>query len=79
MNPAKMIDELRTERQNIDQAILVLERIAAGQGRRRERPPAWMSNASQVCLTQAKKAQSERMKAYWAKRRKIAATGSKKS
>jgi hypothetical protein len=39
MNLSKMIAELRTERESIDQAILTLQRIAAGQGRRRGRPP----------------------------------------
>jgi len=43
MNLSKMIAELRAEREGIDQAILVLERMAAGQGRRRGRPPAWMT------------------------------------
>ena len=38
-----MIEELQTEREQIEEAILVLERIARGQGRRRGRPPAWMT------------------------------------
>jgi hypothetical protein len=33
MNFTKMIDELRTERQNIDQAIMLLERMAQGKGK----------------------------------------------
>jgi len=36
-----MTEELRTEREQIEEAILVLDRIAPGQGRRRGRPPAW--------------------------------------
>jgi hypothetical protein len=43
MNIAKMLAELRAEREQVEQAILVLERIAAGQGRRRGRPPKWMT------------------------------------
>jgi hypothetical protein len=39
----KMLAELRAEHEAIEQAIIVLERIAAGRGRRRGRPPAWMS------------------------------------
>lgn len=39
----KMLDELRTERDQLDEAILTLERLAAGQGKRRGRPPAWMA------------------------------------
>ena len=38
-----MLDELRAERAQVEEAILVLERLAAGRGRRRGRPPAWMS------------------------------------
>jgi hypothetical protein len=38
-----MLAELRNEREAVEQAIIVLQRIAAGRGRRRGRPPAWMS------------------------------------
>ena len=38
-----MLAELRTERDHIDEAILIFERLAAGRGRRRGRPPAWMT------------------------------------
>jgi len=38
-----MLAELRNEREQVEQAIMVLERIARGQGKRRGRPPAWMS------------------------------------
>ena len=39
-----MLAELHAERQQIDQAILVVERLAAGtHGKRRGRPPKWMS------------------------------------
>jgi len=34
---------LRAEREGIEQAIMVLERIALGRGRRRGRPPKWMT------------------------------------
>ena len=43
MDVNKMLVELREEREHIEQAILTLERLAKGQGRRRGRPPAWMS------------------------------------
>ena len=39
----KMLAELRAERENIEQAIIVLERIGLGQGKRRGRPPKWMT------------------------------------
>lgn len=38
-----MLSMLRQERQHIEDAILTLERLASGRGRRRGRPPAWMS------------------------------------
>jgi hypothetical protein len=39
MDILKMQADLREQREAIDQAIIVLERIAAGQGKRRGRPP----------------------------------------
>jgi len=38
-----MLEELRTERENIEQTIIVLERMGRGQGKRRGRPPKWMT------------------------------------
>ena len=38
-----MLAELRTEREQVEEAIIVLERLARGQGKRRGRPPAWMT------------------------------------
>ena len=38
-----MLTELRTEHQNLEQAMGTLERLAAGRGKRRGRPPAWMA------------------------------------
>jgi hypothetical protein len=43
MDINKMLDELRAERDQVEQAILVLERLARGQGKRRGRPPKWMT------------------------------------
>jgi hypothetical protein len=43
MDILKMLAELRAEREQIEEAILVLERIACGRGRRRGRPPKWMT------------------------------------
>jgi hypothetical protein len=43
MDVIKMLAELRQERDQLDEAILTLERLASGRGRRRGRPPAWMS------------------------------------
>ena len=39
MDVTKMLAELREERAQIEEAILTLERLAKGQGKRRGRPP----------------------------------------
>lgn len=41
----KMLAELRLEREQIEEAILTLERLARGRGRRRGRPPSWLKDA----------------------------------
>jgi hypothetical protein len=43
MDVNKMLADLRQEREQIEEAILSLERLARGRGRRRGRPPAWLS------------------------------------
>ena len=45
MDVAKILADLRQEREQIEEAILSLERLAQGRGKRRGRPPAWMSEA----------------------------------
>jgi hypothetical protein len=45
MDVTKILAELRAEREQVEQAILSLERLARGRGNRRGRPPAWMSAA----------------------------------
>ena len=96
MNLTKAIAELHEERQNIEEAMQVLTRLAAAGGRRRGRPPKWMAEGAHSKPTgrllknpdaaatvtapprgqrkgmsaAARKAQSGRMKKYWATRRK---------
>jgi hypothetical protein len=43
MDVTKILTELRQEREQIEEAIMSLERLARGRGRRRGRPPAWMT------------------------------------
>lgn len=45
MDVTKILEELRQERVQLEEAILSLERLARGRGRRRGRPPAWMAEA----------------------------------
>jgi hypothetical protein len=40
----KMLAELRQEHEQLEEAILSLERLALGGAKRRGRPPAWLSN-----------------------------------
>jgi hypothetical protein len=44
MDVANILADLKAERQQIEEAILSLERLARGRGNRRGRPPAWMSS-----------------------------------
>jgi hypothetical protein len=46
MDVLKMLAELQQERAQIEEAIIVIERMAQGKGKRRGRPPAWMAAAS---------------------------------
>jgi hypothetical protein len=78
MDIKKMIGELQEERALLEQVILTLERIAHGSAGRRGRPPNSLaaSNAKRrgrppgsKLSAAARKAHSERMKAYWAARR----------
>jgi hypothetical protein len=46
MDVSKILTELREERQQIEEAILSLERLAHGRGKRRGRPPAWMAEVN---------------------------------
>ncbi len=43
MDINKMLTELRLEREQVEEAIMTLERLARGRGRRRGRPPSWMT------------------------------------
>ena len=43
---AKILEELKQEKEQLEQAILTLERLAVGRGPRRGRPPAWMNDVT---------------------------------
>ena len=47
MDVNKILGELRHEREQIEDAIISLERLARGRGKRRGRPPAWMKDAQE--------------------------------
>ncbi len=60
MDIGKMLQELRLERENIDQVILGLERLAQGRGRGRGRPPAWMRGLDKKSEKRNSKKESKR-------------------
>jgi hypothetical protein len=45
MDVEKILEDLRRERAQIEEAILTLERLAEGRVKRRGRPPRWLSEA----------------------------------
>jgi hypothetical protein len=55
MDVSKILAELREERDQVDEAILSLERLALGRGRRRGRPPSWMVEAKKGTAPVARK------------------------
>jgi hypothetical protein len=85
MDINSMLTELRAERERLTEAILVLERLAAGGHKRRGRPPKWLAaSAPSVeeggrtrkrrpfsAATRAKMAAAQRKR--WAARKKDAA------
>lgn len=48
MDIGKILQELRVELQQVEEAIISLERMAAGAGKRRGRPPAWILAARET-------------------------------
>lgn len=57
MDVSKILAELRLERDQLEEAILSLERLAASRGKRRGRPPKWMAEAKKRLRIQGKKAE----------------------
>jgi hypothetical protein len=43
-----MLTELRTQRDQLAEAIAVLQRLAYGRGKRRGRPPKWMTEVKRL-------------------------------
>jgi len=47
MDVTKILADLRQEKDQLEEAILSLERLAHGRGKRRGRPPAWLNEMKQ--------------------------------
>jgi hypothetical protein len=58
MDIKKMIAELREEREQVEEAILTLERLARSRGRRRGRPPSWLKEVAGSDLNMGPRRQS---------------------
>jgi hypothetical protein len=54
MDLQKMIAELEAERDRLDQAIIALERLSAGETHKRGRPPKWLKEQIAPEPTEAK-------------------------
>jgi hypothetical protein len=48
MDVSKILAELQAERAQIEEAILSLEKLARGRGKRRGRPPSWLSDTAEA-------------------------------
>jgi hypothetical protein len=81
MDLPKMIAELRAERAGIEDALVVLERLARSHGKRRGRPPNWMlvqraasvragERKTRVLSAEVRKKMAEAQKKRWAAYRK---------
>jgi hypothetical protein len=83
MDLLKMIAELRAERAGIEDALVVLERLARSHGKRRGRPPNWMlvqrvagspvqagERKTRVLSAEVRKKMAEAQKKRWAAYRK---------
>jgi hypothetical protein len=69
MDILKMMAELHAERERINQAILVVERLAAGtRGKRRGRPPKWMTAVDNQDGEATAPRKKRTMSATWRKR-----------
>jgi hypothetical protein len=60
MDVLKMLSDLRREREQIDEAIVTLERLAQGRGKRRGRPPSWMKEIKSAVSDTAVKRKAKR-------------------
>jgi hypothetical protein len=55
MDVNKILEELKAEREQVEMAIISLERLGAARGKRRGRPPKWMSEVSAATAAKPKR------------------------
>lgn len=87
MDILRMIADLRAEREAIEDALVVLEKLAKTRGKRRGRPPVWMSAIrsaqnhvnsaprTRVLSAETRKRMAEAQKKRWAAYHKEQAAG----
>lgn len=73
MNFDKLLAELKTELANVDEAIQTLERLAYSSGRRRGRPPAFISEAGSTPRKKRRMSAETRAKMAAAQKKRWAA------
>jgi hypothetical protein len=75
MDILKVIEELRAYRAQIEEAIAALENLARRRGKRRGRPPKWLSTGTQATTRVMSEATRKKMAAAqrkrWAAHRKV--------
>ncbi len=71
MDVTKLIEEMRREHAALSEAILSLERMAAG-GKRRGRPPGWVKAAQEPALARKRAAPAKRARKKKTSRKKAA-------
>ena len=69
MDTSKMLPDLRKEREQIEEAIIVLERLAVGSSKRRGRPPAWMAAANGKTKRRGRRAARIKIDSFRVRRR----------
>jgi hypothetical protein len=55
MDLGKILTDMRQEHAQLTEAIISIERLAAGSGKRRGRPPAWLAAVKSADATDAPK------------------------
>jgi len=81
MNLTKIIAELREHKRALEETMIMLERLARSQGKRRGRPPLFLSKAGQAGAARTRRPFSAetRKKMAAAQRRRWAAVRRKKA
>jgi len=78
MDLTNMLSELRSQHQQIEEAILVVQRLAAGGAKRRDRPPKWMASEAEPNNVATSTEPKQKRKPFSAATRQKMATAQRK-